>query len=144
VAAGTAGRLAGALLWYELGRRIGERRRAWVERHGKWLTLGARDLDRAQAWFRRHGRTALFVGRMMPGVRTLTSLPAGFTGMPLALFLLYSAAGTLIWTAALAYAGVVLQANLALVGDYVDIATNLVLGALAHLLGRRYVKCWRE
>jgi len=145
IAAGTAGSLAGAVLWYELGRRIGERRlRAWVERHGKWLTLSARDLDRAEAWFRRHGRTAVSVGRLIPGVRTLISLPAGFTGMPLAPFLLYSAASTLTWTAALAYAGVVLQANFALVSDYVDIATDAVLGVLALLLVRRYVKCWRE
>jgi membrane protein DedA with SNARE-associated domain len=72
------------------------------------------------------------------------SLPAGFTAMPLAPFLLYSALGTVIWTAVLAYAGVVLQANFTLVGDYIDIATNILLGLLALMLVRRYVKCWTE
>ena len=145
IAMGTIGSLAGAWAWYELGRRIGERRlRRWVDRHGKWLTLGARDVDRAQAFFRRHGRSAVFFGRLLPGVRTFVSLPAGFAAMPLAPFLAYSALGTVLWTAALAYAGVLLQANFRLVGDYVDIAANVLLAALAALLVWRYIRCWRS
>ena len=143
IALGSAGSLLGAVVWYEVGRRIGERRlRAWVERHGRWLTLSTKDVERAQDWFRRHGGAAVFFGRLMPGVRTFVSLPAGFSNMPLAPFLLYSALGTVIWTAALAYAGVILQANFAIVGDYMDMITNtlLVLGGV--LLVRRYVNCW--
>jgi membrane protein DedA with SNARE-associated domain len=95
IAAGTLGSLAGATLWYAVARRIGERRfRAWVDRHGKWLTLGREDIDRAQAWLNRHGRTAVLLGRLVPGVRTFVSLPAGFSGMPAVPFLLWSAAGT--------------------------------------------------
>ena len=95
IAAATVGSLAGALLWYEIGRRVGERRvRAWVERSGKWITLSPTDLDRAQGWFKRHGGAAVFAGRLVPGVRTFVSLPAGFAGMPRIPFLLYSAAGT--------------------------------------------------
>jgi membrane protein DedA with SNARE-associated domain len=145
IATGTFGSLAGALIWYEVGRRIGEQRlRDWVMRHGKWLTLSPRDVDRAQEWFRRHGSAAVFIGRLMPGVRTFVSLPAGFSAMPLAPFLVYSALGTILWTAALAYAGVVLQANFRLVGDYINIATNVLLAVLALLLVRRYVRCWKE
>ncbi len=141
----TIGSLAGATMWYLLGRRIGEvRLRAWVERHGKWLTLTARDLDRAQVWFRRHGPAAVFLGRLMPGVRTFVSLPAGFTTMPLAPFLVYSALGTVMWTAALAYSGVVLQQNFTIVADYINVATNILLGLLAVMLARRYVHCWRN
>ena len=80
---------------------------------------------------------------LVPGVRTFVSLPAGFAGMALGPFLLYSAAGTLIWTAALAYAGVLLRANFTLVGDYIGMVTNVVLGTLALLVVRRYVRCWR-
>ena len=145
IAMGASGSLAGALVWYAVGRRIGERRlRAWVHRHGKWLTLSARDLDRAQVWFRRHGNAAVFLGRLVPGVRTLISLPAGFTVMPLAPFLLYSLLGTVVWTVALAYAGVLLQANFAIVGDYVNIVTNVLLALLGVVLVRRYLKCWKE
>jgi membrane protein DedA with SNARE-associated domain len=143
IAAGSFGSLAGATIWYEIGRRVGERRlRAWVDRHGKWITLTAKDVDRAQDWFGRHGRSSVFVGRVVPAVRTFVSLPAGFARMPLASFLLYSAAGTIVWTAALTYAGVVLRANYDVVGDYVGVATNLIFAALAILLVRRYIQCW--
>lgn len=144
ITAGTAGSLAGAVLWYEIGRRVGERRvRAWIERSGKWITLSPKDVDRAQGWFQRHGGAAVFAGRLVPGVRTFVSLPAGFAGMPRIPFLLYSAAGTVIWTAALAYAGVVLKANFTVVSDYIGIVTNVMLAGLAMMLVWRYVRCWR-
>jgi len=144
IAAGSVGSLAGAYLWYEIGRRMGERRlRAWVARHGRWLTISVRDLDRAQQWFERHGRTAVFIGRLVPGVRTFVSLPAGFTRMPLGSFLVFSAIGTVGWTAALAYAGVLLQANYARVGDYVDIGTNVLLVVLGVIMVKRYIECWK-
>lgn len=144
IAAGSAGSLAGAWGWYEVGRRVGEHRlRQWVQRSGKWLTLSAQDVDLAQRWFERHGGAAVFIGRLVPGVRTFVSLPAGFAGMALGPFLLYSAAGTLIWTGGLAYAGVVLRANFTLIGDYVGVVTNVVLGSLALFIIRRYLRCWK-
>jgi membrane protein DedA with SNARE-associated domain len=145
IIAASVGSLAGAVVWYEIGRRVGERRlRAWVGRHGKWLTLSPDDVDRAQAWFKRHGGSAVLIGRLIPGVRTFVSLPAGFARMPLWSFLLYSTIGTALWTAALAYAGVVLEASFTLVGDYLNVATNVLWIGLAILLVRRYVRCWRD
>src|SRR5687767_12557615 len=120
VATASAGSLAGAAVWYWIGRTVGERRlRAWVDRHGKWLTLSGKDVDRAQRSFSRHGNAAVFVGRLVPGVRTLISLPAGFARMPALPFVVYSALGTMVWTAALAYAGVALQSNFTIVGDFI-------------------------
>jgi membrane protein DedA with SNARE-associated domain len=140
----SAGSVAGAAVWYWIGRSVGERRlREWVDRHGKWLTLSGTDVDRAQRWFSRHGNAAVFFGRLVPGVRTLVSLPAGFTRMPALPFLVYSALGTIVWTAALAYAGVALQSNFTIVGDYIDIVTNVVLGVIGVLIATRYVRCWR-
>ena len=145
IVAASAGSLAGAAVWYEAGRRIGEARlRAWVGRHGRWLTLSPNDVDRAQSWFRRHGPAAVLFGRLMPGVRTFVSLPAGFSAMPRAPFLLYSALGTAVWTAALAYAGVALQANFTRVGDYVNVVTDVLLAAMGVMLLTRYLRCWRE
>jgi membrane protein DedA with SNARE-associated domain len=136
IAAGSIGSLAGAFVWYEVGRRVGERRlRAWVARHGRWLTLGQRDLDRAQQWFDRHGNAAVLVG---------VSLPAGFAAMPVVPFLLYSALGTVAWTAALAYAGVVLQAQFSRVSSIIDLVTNGMFVLLGLLLAWRYFRCWRE
>jgi membrane protein DedA with SNARE-associated domain len=75
IATASAGSLGGAAVWYWIGRRVGERRlRPWVDRHGKWLTLSREDVDKAQTWFSHHGNTAVFFGRVVPGVRTLVSL----------------------------------------------------------------------
>lgn len=132
VAAGSVGSLAGATAWYYVGRRVGEERlRAWIDRHGRWLTLSCEDMDRAAAWFDRHGHAAVFVGRLIPAVRTVASLPAGFARMPLAPFLAYSAAGTVLWTAALAYAGRLLGANYQRVSAVLEPVSWAVLGAVA-------------
>ena len=144
IVTGSIGSLAGAAVWYAIGRRIGETRlRAWVSRHGKWVTLSVMDVERSQRWFERHGAWAVFLGRLIPGVRTFVSLPAGFSAMPLLPFLLYSALGTAMWTAALACAGVVLQSNFTAVGEYMNVATNGLLGLLVVTLVVRYVRCWR-
>jgi membrane protein DedA with SNARE-associated domain len=114
-----------------------------VDRHGKWLTLSGKHVDRAQLWFCRRGNAAVFFGRLVPGVRTLVSLPAGFARMPVLPFVVYSALGTIIWTAALAYAGLALQSNFTIVGNYINIVTNVVLGVVAVMIAARYVRCWR-
>jgi membrane protein DedA with SNARE-associated domain len=144
IAGASVGSLAGAVVWYWIGRSVGERRlRAWVDRHGKWLTLSGKDVDKAQQWFSRHGNAAVFFGRLVPGVRTFVSLPAGFARMPVLPFVMYSALGTIIWTAALASAGVALQSNFTIVGDYINVVTNIMLGVIGVMVATRYVRCWR-
>lgn len=143
--AGSVGSLAGAYLWYDIGRRVGERRlKAWVRRHGKWITLSERDVERAQQWFHRHGRAAVLLGRMVPGVRTFVSLPAGFSAMPVGTFLLYSTIGTVGWTAALALIGLVLESQYTRVADWIDIVSNVLLAGFLLIVAKRYVDCWRS
>jgi membrane protein DedA with SNARE-associated domain len=144
IAAASAGSMAGSTAWYVLGKRVGKTRlHKWVEHHGRWVTLSPNDLRRADDWFRSHGAWAVCLGRMVPGVRTLISLPAGFTAMPWWRFLVYSAIGTVAWTALLATAGMILQANFGRVGDYLNVISNVVLGVFAVVLGVRYVRCFR-
>jgi membrane protein DedA with SNARE-associated domain len=144
IVAGSIGSLGGATLWYVIGRKVGEQRlRAWIDAHGRWLTLSQHDIDRATQWFERRGKVAVLIGRLVPGVRTFVSLPAGFTRMPWLTFLAYSAAGTVVWTAALVYAGMQLQHNFAVVSDRIDMATNVMFAALGAMVVWRYVKCWR-
>jgi membrane protein DedA with SNARE-associated domain len=106
IVAGTIGSLAGATLWYGVGRRVRyEQFCGWVRRHGIWLAMTPADVDRAVRWFEGRGRYSVLVGRVVPVVRTLISVPAGFSRMPLARFLALSLIGTAVWTSALAAAG---------------------------------------
>ena len=131
IAAGTLGSLAGVSLWYWVGVRLGaDRLRRLARRHGRWLTLSPADVDRAEGWFDRHGGAAVLLGRLVPTVRTLISVPAGVSGMPFWRFLAYSAVGTLAWTALLALAGYWLEASYDRVADVVGPVSNVLVGLL--------------
>lgn len=145
VAAGAAGALAGAAGWFRVARAIGDRRlRAWVDAHGHWITLECDDIDKAQRWFDAHGPWAVLIGRLVPGVRTFISVPAGFSSMGGATFLIYTAIGTLLWTLALAWAGTVLQSNFDKAGDSIDVVSNVLLAAFLVYLAYRYVRVFRR
>jgi membrane protein DedA with SNARE-associated domain len=132
IAAATVGSLLGAVLLYWIGRAIGEERlKTFAERHGCWLGFSPKDIERVSAWFDRHGGWAVFVCRMIPGVRSLISIPAGLHRMPLLPFLLYTAAGTVLWTTLLVWLGYLLGANFERIGDYIDPVTKVVFGAIA-------------
>lgn len=106
IASGSAGSVLGTLAWYWLGRRIGEKRlRDWADRRGKWVTLDGEDVDKAAEWFHRRGVWAVLICRLIPGLRTWISLPAGFSAMPMRQFLLPTIVGTVLWTSALTIAG---------------------------------------
>ena len=94
--------MAGALLLYVLGRTGG---RTFLLRHGRLLRLDRRRLDRADDWFDEHGPKVVFFGRLLPGVRSVVSIPAGASEMPVGRFLVYTAAGSALWNAALIGAG---------------------------------------
>lgn len=131
VIAGAVGSLLGAVGWYWVGRSTDERRfRSWVEEHGRWLTLNCDDLDRAMDWFARRGGATLVIGRLIPGVRTFVSIPAGFAGTPFVPFLLYSAAGTVLWTGALAFAGRMLGSQYDKVSAYLEPVSWIGLAAI--------------
>jgi membrane protein DedA with SNARE-associated domain len=141
VAWATAGSVAGALLLYWAGAAWGlDRLRALADR---LPLVGHRDVDRSIEWFDRHGRTAVFVGRMVPGVRSLISIPAGVQRMRLAPFLGYTTAGSLVWNAGLIGAGHALGARWHVVERYVGGAANavyVVLGAVVAFLVLRRVR----
>lgn len=129
LAAGTIGSLLGSTVWYAVGRRLPrEKVLRWVDDNGRWLTICAPDVERAEQFFKRRGRSSVLVGRLVPVVRTLISLPAGLTRMPLAPFLLYSAVGSAVWTSALGLAGVLLGRQFPAVDRYVGWATWVIIG----------------
>ncbi|HEX7226196.1 MAG TPA: DedA family protein [Candidatus Binatia bacterium] len=137
IIAGSTGSLLGALLWYYIGRKIGaERLERWATKHGRWLTLSPKEVEQSCAWFNRHGGKAVFIGRLIPAVRTLISVPAGIAGMPLGSFLLYSAAGTILWTALLGTAGYLLESQYDKVAHWINPISNVVIGLI--VLGYLY------
>lgn len=131
ILAGSVGSLLGAVLWYLVGRWLGaERLRRLAARHGRWLTIAPEEVDQACRWFQRHGGKAVLIGRVIPAVRTLISVPAGIARMRLAPFLLFTSIGTAIWSSLLVVTGFLLEDQYRAVADYVNPVSNLVFGAL--------------
>lgn len=110
VLAGVAGTVLGNAVWYEIARSIGiERIRPFVERHGRWLAIGTEELDRAERTLKRYGPVAIAFGRLLPGIRTLISVPAGVFLIERKVFYVWTTVGTVAWVGLLAVAGYVLQ-----------------------------------
>nr|WP_313973675.1 DedA family protein [uncultured Psychrobacter sp.] len=109
---GTLGAVLGALPLYYLGHKFDEPRLVeFTEKYGKYVFIKPTDITDANAWFDKHGKMAVFFGRMVPGVRSLISIPAGMNKMSLLPFLALTALGASIWTAILALAGYYLGQN---------------------------------
>ncbi len=134
IIAGTAGATLGALPLYYLGAKLGEEKlKNFAERHGKWLTLSPKDVERANRWFDRHGGKAVFFCRLVPGIRSFISIPAGINKMNLISFLFYTLIGSAIWTSFLAYAGYFMGSNFREIEEYLDIFTYIVFGSIIAL-----------
>ncbi len=104
--AALVGTVLGAWCWYLVGRLVPQPRlEQWLQRHGGRIGLQGADLERSRSWFLAHGWALVFWGRMVPGLRTLISVPAGLERMPQLPFLLWTTAGSLIWSTALILAG---------------------------------------
>ncbi|MES2460856.1 MAG: DedA family protein [Armatimonadota bacterium] len=132
IAAGTIGSLIGQIPLYYIGKLVGEERlKAWADKHGAWLTVSGEEVAHAKKWFDDHGHKSVVFGRLVPGVRSLISIPAGMANMNLAKFLLYSLIGTAAWTALLAYLGSLLGRNYEAVSRYIGPITYVVLGGIA-------------
>ena len=100
--AGAVGCVLGSLVAYYVGLFGG---RPLVQRYGRYLLISHHDLDLADRWFARHGDITIFVGRLLPVVRTFIAFPAGVARMPLLKFVIYTFVGSLIWCWALAWLG---------------------------------------
>ncbi len=143
IAAGVIGTVLGAFPWYYLGKIVSEERiKGWADRYGRWLGISGADIDKANRWFDRHGKKAVLLCRMVPGVRTLISLPAGINAMPMVPFLLYSTIGTVLWVTFLTMAGYFLGNNYELVDKYLDpvskiVAVTLVIALIIWIIRKR-------
>ena len=138
IVAGTAGSVLGSVPLYFAGRLTGHARlRRWCDRYGKWIGFTGHDLDNSRTWFERHGNKAVLLGRVVPGVRSLISVPAGMSRMNLGVFLSYTTLGSAVWSAALAFAGRALEGNYERVEKIISpISTAIVAGIVLFILYR--------
>ena len=132
IAAGTLGSVIGGLAWYYVGKILGlERIRTLADQHGKWLGISSKEVMATQKWFSRRGYWAIGLGRLIPGIRTYISVPAGIANMPMLQFLVYSTAGSLAWISLLTLAGFWLGASYEKVGEFLGPVSTIVLIAIA-------------
>ena len=142
VVASTVGSVVGALAFYWVGYALGEDRlRRFVRRHGRWLALDESDLDEAMGWFARHGAAAVLIGRLVPSVRSVISIPAGIARMPLGRFTVYTTIGSAAWNALLVAAGWVVGDQWDRVSPFMHVlewgSLILVVGSIAWWILRR-------
>jgi len=131
VISGTAGAMLGNIVWYLAARALGhDRLQPIIRRYGRWLTLSWKDVERAHRWFDAHGIAFVSIGRLVPTVRSLVSIPAGLLDMRFRNFVIASTIGTAIWTTILAGAGYKLQENFQDIGKIIGPASNVILATL--------------
>ncbi len=141
IIAGTIGSVLGALPLYYAGRKIKEQRlRKLTKKYGRWLAMSEADIDRAQNWFEKYGGWTVFFCRLIPGIRSVISIPAGIHRMNPGSFLLWSTAGMALWTTVLTTAGYLLKSNFEKFEDYLDPVAYVVFGALLSMYVYRVVK----
>lgn len=132
------GSLIGAYFNYYLARTLGRKTITLVvARYGSWFLLSSQAILKAERYFARHGAITTFIGRLIPVIRQLISLPAGFSKMPLIPFTVWTALGAGIWSVILIVLGVIVGENYALLHTYLNQITLIVMG-LALIIGGVY------
>ena len=138
--AGMVGGLLGSLFAYEVGARGG---RPFVDKYGKYFLIKQSHVNVAQDWFDRYGLKAVFFSRMLPVVRTFISLPAGFARVDSKRFFLYTIVGSLPWTAAILYAGMVLGESWTDLMEYGHEASMIFVVVAVIVIAVLYLR-WRR
>ena len=137
VVVATIGSIIGALAMYWIAAVIGDDRlHQFIRRFGKWVHVRESDLNKAEEWFDRHATAAVFVGRCVPLIRSVISIPAGFRRMKLLPYTLYTALGSLLWNIALIGAGALLGENWERVGRYVGVFQWVVIALVVVAVAR--------
>ena len=137
ILAATVGSVIGALIMYWIAAIIGdERLHAFTRRFGKWVQIREADLTRAEEWFDRHAMSAVLVGRCVPLIRSVVSIPAGFRRMKLIPYIAYTFLGSLVWNILLVGAGALLGENWERVGSYVGVFQWIVIALVAVVVVR--------
>lgn len=130
--ASIGGSLVGAWLLYGLGRLLGPQRLRTI--FIKLPLLNVQDYDKTVEWMDKHGHKGVFFGRMVPGVRSLISIPAGLYAMPIGVFTLLTLAGSAIWNTVFVTIGYFMGSNWTVIEPYTDVFSNVVYGIVAVII----------
>jgi membrane protein DedA with SNARE-associated domain len=131
VLAGIVGTLLGNAFWYELSRAIGSARiRPLFARYGRWFAVDDKDFDKAEATLKKYGPFALFFGRLLPGIRTVISIPAGLALIPRQVFYVWTALGSAIWIMFLTSAGYWMEEHYDKVEAWLSPLSYVVVGGI--------------
>jgi membrane protein DedA with SNARE-associated domain len=141
--AATAGSVLGALLLYGLGAWLGYERLHQLAGHRWFLFASQKDIERGDRVFDRHGGKMVLFARCVPFLRSVVSIPAGISGMPLTRFLVLTTIGSGVWNAAFLALGWLLGENWNRVEGWLGPVTYVVLGLLAVGLIVLVVRRWR-
>ena len=124
---GSVGNLVGSMLTYYLGIKTG---RKFILKYGKYILFKKEHLETTENLFKKYGDRISFVGRLLPGIRTYVSLPAGIGKTNFTKFVTYTFAGSLVWNSILVYVGMSLGSswkNIDKYSVYLDVATLLAI-----------------
>ena len=129
ILAATLGSLLGAIVLYYIGKIFNKERlkRIVNGKIGKVLRLKASDIEKADKWFDTKGNKTVFFCRFIPIVRSLISIPAGMSEMPMQKFLLYTISGSLIWNTVLIIVGSIVGDKWETIVGYLDNFSNIIL-----------------
>ena len=146
---GLFGTIAGSMPWYYLGKLVNEKRLSnFLDKNGKYLGITSSDLAKSKIWFDKYGVSLVFWGRLVPGIRTLISVPAGMELMPLRKFLIWTILGSLIWILLLTYAGFVFGGNYQIIETYLDqikyIVKPILLLVFIYFLIKFFLKIYKR
>lgn len=131
ILAATIGSMVGAVVLYGVAAGVGPLRlRRFVVRFGRWFGLDETDLDRSEAWFDDHAARAVLIGRCVPLIRSLVSIPAGFRRMQLAPFLLFTLIGSVVWNTALVGGGYLLGERWEQMEDPLELFQRIVVATI--------------
>lgn len=145
IVAATVGSVVGAWALYLIAAAIGPLRlHSFVRRYGRWVGVTELDLERAEAWFDRRAAIALSVGRCVPLVRSIVSVPAGFRQVAPVRFTVLTAAGSAVWNSVLILAGAALGDQWEEVSDWVSRFQWLVLAVIVGLVAAYALHRWRR
>jgi membrane protein DedA with SNARE-associated domain len=145
IVVGVIGTVLGNAVWYEAAQWIGAGPiRRFVERYGRWMTVTIEDIDRAERTLKRYGPVAIGFGRLLPGIRTLISVPAGIFLIPRKVFYVWTTLGSTVWIGLLAAAGYLLEDQYHRIEGWIEplgsvVVVLVVLAGIAHA-----VNVWRR